>query len=436
MALKKNGKDKFYYIHLFFIGILGILGIFYREFESQFGLPWYNIVEIVFTWYFVMLCWVSYFSKIVKAPSNRAIIARIMIFGPIAYIWYYFNYKSDYPLITNFDGFTTEYTMFLTVLTITFQRTMICFGLLGYHSILARYLLQWFGLRGGIWTPFVQITGLYFQTWCRIWPVAYGGLVDMGPVIGLGVHKKISEYFDKDFLWLGFPTGILNVNSDTHTVDSLDSPLFKNSRYFYDLFISEDSINKLNLRVFYYIPFSEKWFLQEELFRGLVFRLGDDSVSLYSLVDKFKEIPKLGKKSTKKEVLQYDEFMDKFMESLEKHKIGEDISSNSSKMVWKVYPEKLWDTIQYSLNSVLNNFYNKILIMSTNPPYAIGRGNRFINGEIIPVENIHDSYIPESWSSLIIFFMPAIIIFIIINIFYILKWLANFLIFFWRTKKG
>ena len=66
----------------------------------------------------------------------------------------------------------------------------------------------WFGLGGGIWSPLVRFTALFYQPWIQIIPFAFGGIMDVGPIVGLQVHKRVATYF-RYLLWCPLPSGIL-----------------------------------------------------------------------------------------------------------------------------------------------------------------------------------------------------------------------------------
>ena len=171
----------------------------------------FTLMLAFFVLYLGMFLWVQ---KFVTRLGIRALLFQFFAWGPIAFLYFYFRISAPVPLIS-FFGSTGYFTIFLTFLTYIFNRVAILWGTMGVLSISSRYVLYWFGLYGGIWSPFVRISGWFYQPWVRIFPYCIGGMVDFGPIIGQQIHRRVAFYFSK-ILWCPLPPGIL-------TYDEIDN---------------------------------------------------------------------------------------------------------------------------------------------------------------------------------------------------------------------
>ena len=90
---------------------------------------------------------------LLKVGGVQRLFVTFLLSTPIIAIYFHYLY-AKYPII-NFSGTTGYGTIFLTFLTYIFNRLAILWGLTGFIAILSRYILFWFGLSGGFWTPFV-----------------------------------------------------------------------------------------------------------------------------------------------------------------------------------------------------------------------------------------------------------------------------------------
>ena len=151
---------------------------------------------------------------LLKVGGVRRLFVTFLLSTPIIAIYFYYL-NAKYPII-NFSGNTGYGTIFLTFLTYIFNRLAILWGLTGFIAILSRYILFWFGLSGGFWTPFVIGSGWFYQPWVRLLPYCIGGVVDFGPIIGMRVHRQASVFF-RSTLWCPLPPGILNYDEPNNT---------------------------------------------------------------------------------------------------------------------------------------------------------------------------------------------------------------------------
>lgn len=196
-----------------YILIYCILGIsmtsrseFIEQFENVnlFSAPISTVFLVGFLVpYFGLMFWVRNF--VPRLGLQQGLI-NFLILGPIIGIYVYHRRVSLYPLIDIFDN--SYVNIVLTFLTYTVTRLAQIWGSLGVISILSRYTMFWFGLGGGIWSPLVRFTALFYQPWIQIIPFAFGGIMDVGPIVGLQVHKRVATYF-RYLLWCPLPSGIL-----------------------------------------------------------------------------------------------------------------------------------------------------------------------------------------------------------------------------------
>jgi len=144
--------------------------------------------------------------KFVKRLGIRRFLTSLFTFGPILGLYLYHKHFAIHPII-NFVG-TGYVSIFLTFLTYGLSRSFVIWGLAGVILITSRYLLFWFGVNGGFWSPLVRWSGWFYQPWVTIFPYCIGGVIDFGPVLGQYVHRRVSVYF-RSILWCPVPPGVL-----------------------------------------------------------------------------------------------------------------------------------------------------------------------------------------------------------------------------------
>ena len=158
----------------------------------------------------------------------KVFIQDYSIILPIFFLYVYHRFETFRPIIL-IPGWSTSISCFLTFLTYILCRAMILWGLAGFISVQSRYMMFWFGLGGGIWSPIIRVTGLFYQPWILVFPYCIGGVYDMGPLIGQWVYRRAQGFFRR-LLWCPLPSGIVKWD-ESHNV-------FDINYGFYDNFIS------------------------------------------------------------------------------------------------------------------------------------------------------------------------------------------------------
>ena len=219
---------------------------------------------------------------LLKVGGVRRLFVTFLLSTPIIAIYFYYL-NAKYPII-NFSGNTGYGTIFLTFLTYIFNRLAILWGLTGFIAILSRYILFWFGLSGGFWTPFVIGSGWFYQPWVRLLPYCIGGVVDFGPIIGMPVHRQASVFF-RSTLWCPLPPGILNYDEPNNTF-SID---YKFLDMFYQTFfrIIPKSFSQTKTLSYVYLPLPDNY----PVFGGYLLPLdnnssGESGLRSYDLISK------------------------------------------------------------------------------------------------------------------------------------------------------
>lgn len=197
--------------------------------------------------YFGLFLWVR---KFVTRLGIRAFLTQAFLWGPIISIYFYYLYKAPLPIIS-FYGCTGYLTIFLTFVTYIFNRVAIVWGASGLIMILTRYVLYWFGLRGGLWSPLVRLTGWFYQPWVRLFPYCIGGMVDFGPIIGQAIHRRASFFFSK-ILWCPLPPGVLTYDEVDNTF-TVHYQLLENFYQFLFLLVPKRRLSS----VYVYLPLPE-----------------------------------------------------------------------------------------------------------------------------------------------------------------------------------
>ena len=133
------------------------------------------------------------FLKVVTKPADRAVFRNILFLGPPVFLYIHYMKIAPFPLI-HFDGSTGYMSILLTIWTYVFCKIAILWGGWGYVLILSRFVVYWFGLRGGIWSPLIKWSGYVFQFWVRVFPIVMGGMFDIGPIIGMQIHQRATIF--------------------------------------------------------------------------------------------------------------------------------------------------------------------------------------------------------------------------------------------------
>jgi hypothetical protein len=197
---------------------------------------------ILFTWY--------YANYDTKKIGRQALIVNCLILGPVILLHHYYLYRAPYPIINISDN---DYVnTLLTLLTYVLNRIAVIWGSMGVIFILLRYFMFWFGLGGGVWSPFVQISAMFYQPWVSQFPYVVGGVMDLGPILGMWIHKRVSVYF-RNLLWCPLPPGIL-------TYDKIENKFLINYQLlenFYSVLfrIIPKSLSKTTSFIYVYLPF-------------------------------------------------------------------------------------------------------------------------------------------------------------------------------------
>ena len=219
----------------------------------------FSKLSLVFLFFFVLRVVIFLVLRVVKkqAPADRAVLLRLMIFGPPLIMHIDRMHMANNHLI-HWNGETGYWSIVLTFWTYSLCKIGIVWAGLGYILILSRYLLYWYGYYGGIWSPLVKYSGYAFQFWVRVFPFVMGGMFDIGPLLGVQIHKRAMNYF-RNVIWCPYPPGIFNYdeienkfNVNFQLLDNFDLVL----RYFmpYSLTFAKDSlVNRV------YLPYPDNF---------------------------------------------------------------------------------------------------------------------------------------------------------------------------------
>jgi len=150
-----------------------------------------------------------------KRLGLKAMFTQLFTWVPIISLYIYYRNSALLPLIS-FNGRTGWVSIILTFSTYFLNRVAIIWGTSGLVMILTRYVLYWFGLRGGVWAPIANLTGWFYQPWVRLFPICVGGMVDFGPIFGQHIHRFVARYFGK-VLWCSLPPGVLEYDEIENT---------------------------------------------------------------------------------------------------------------------------------------------------------------------------------------------------------------------------
>jgi len=184
---------------------------------------------------------------------------------------------APFPLI-HFSGSTNFISIFLTLLTYIYCRIIILCGSLGLILMILRFLLFWLGLRGGIWSPVIRYSGYVYEFWTGLIPIFIGGMIDIGPLIGLQFYKRITVLFRK-VLWCSYPPGILNYD-ETENKFNINNILLERFHYILRYFMPYPNETHLLNKVF--LPFPDNFTMHKS-----GYLLPFDPVKAHSLNNNF-----------------------------------------------------------------------------------------------------------------------------------------------------
>ena len=209
----------------------------------------YKSLALFLVYLYILLTW-SYANYDTKKIGLQALIVNCLVLGPIVILHYYYLYRAPFPIINISDNYYVN--TLLTLSTYAVSRTAIIWGSVGGALILLRYFMFWFGLGGGVWSPLVNLSGMFYQPWVTNFPFVVGGVMDLGPLLGMWVHKRVGNYF-RSLLWCPLPPGIL-------TYDEIENKFLINYQLlenFYSLlfYIVPRSMSKSTSFIYVYLPF-------------------------------------------------------------------------------------------------------------------------------------------------------------------------------------
>ena len=159
--------------------------------------PLFSHAESDFAFFiFVLFFYISFIKTLLDSSilQNRIAIKVFIrdysLVFPILLIYIYHRYYTLKPIIIipEVNGYINTV---LTFLTYILCRACITWGLMGMIFIQLRYVMFWFGIGGGLWSPLVRISGTFYQPWVKFFPYCVGGVYDVGPLVGQYVSKHL-----------------------------------------------------------------------------------------------------------------------------------------------------------------------------------------------------------------------------------------------------
>lgn len=121
--------------------------------------------------------------------------------------------QSDFHSVIDFNFLTTSQNNQLGLLILNIKTICEYWSVASLIALQARYLLNWFGARGGIMKLPIRLINLFWSFWIRLLPYSIGRL-DIGIIVGAAFYTKI---LDACRMWkLNFliPTEIFSWNEN------------------------------------------------------------------------------------------------------------------------------------------------------------------------------------------------------------------------------